>query len=404
MTLSQSEKLVFIEPLWKLRTEYQYLIQYPPEGYRFLVKETALERVSRSLSRFGLAYRTLFTLARILPVHLMKPYWEQLKRIPPGVVITYAVLHPVFRREAWLLAMHGEQPHLLAGGEQVFMRQRRRLRKLLASQYCKRIICDVEAGKRAMIRALGAPALEEKIVVIPPAVPAVPATNAGERRKLDMVRILFVGSANIDAAWQFRDKGGYVLLQAFEILRSRYPNLELVVRSRVPESVGARWRGTRGVRIIDEVLPESELGELFKSSDMLVCPTHLTPSMTFVHAFSYGLPVVTTDVWSNPEIVEDGQTGLLVHHSQAHRYIEDSWVHHDSPEFHQVVNSVDRELVEQVVQSVTLLIEDPELRARLAANALQRTTEGRFSLHHRRQLLKRLLDDATYEGAGPLSE
>ena len=385
-------KIIFLEPLWRLRGEYQDLIRYPPEGYQFVVRHTWTERRAQQLSRFGPSYKVLFALYKLAPMQLVKPFLERFKQVPKGTDLTYAVLHPVFRREPWILDMCGEQPHLLVGSESMFRRFRGLLVRTLASPLCGGIICQVEAGKRAFLHALGAPHLERKVHVIYPAVP--PKSFRKEYRQDGRVRILFVGSANIDSDWQFRDKGGFILLEAFQALRRRLPHLELVIRSRLPTEVYTKYRNAPGVRIVQDVLPWGEFEGLFESADIFVCPAHLTPSMTFLDAMSYELPVVTTDVWSNPELVEDGRTGLLVHHPEAHRYIVDSVAHHDWPAFKEAVSRVHPDLVAGVVEKVTALVENSDLRKKMGREGRREVEQGKFSINRRNNELKRFLDTA----------
>jgi glycosyltransferase involved in cell wall biosynthesis len=387
-------KTVFLEPLWKLRGEYQDLARYPPEGYQFVVRHTWSEREAQRLSRFGLAYRILFALYKVAPMQLVKPYLQRFGRPPEGTDLTYAVLHPVFRREPWVLDMCGEQPHLLVGSETVFRGFRGILARTLASRYCRGVTCHVEIGKRALVNALGAPHLEGKVRVIYPAIPPRPFRKAYGQD--GAVRLLFVGSSNIDTDWQFRDKGGLVLLEAFQTLREGFPRLELVIRSRVPTDVFAKYGSAPGIRIIQDVLPRREFDALFESADIFVCPAHLTPSVTFLQAMSYELPIVTTDVWSSPELVEDGRTGLLVHHPEAHRYIVDSIAHHDWPAFKEVVNRVHPGLVAGVIEKTRALIENPELRRRIGKEGRGEVEHGKFSIRQRNTELKRFLDEALH--------
>ena len=389
-------KKVYLEPLWKLRQEYEELIENPPEGYQFATHGSLSEGVFSRLSKFRLSYSVLFALYKVSPMQLVKPCLERLKRIPQGTALTYAVLHPVFRKEPWVLDMCGEQPHLLVGSEAMFRRFRGLIRRLLVSDHCRKVIYQVQIGKKALLASLEAPELADKVEVIYPAVSRKSFVKQYHNRP---VRLLFVGSANIDAHWQFRDKGGLILLEAFVHLRQRFPDLELVIRSRVSPPVRRRCAGVANLRLIEETLPWQELEREFMEADVFVCPAHLTPSMTFLDAMSYELPVVTTDIWSNPELVEDGRTGLLVHHPQAHRYVRDFVAHHDWPEFEQVVNRVDPGLVAGVVGKVSTLIEDPELRRRMGREGRREVEEGKFSIKRRNKDLKKVLDEATAQAS-----
>lgn len=389
-------KTIFLEPLWKLRGEYHDLVQHPPEGYKFVTRNTWAERGAQRLSRSDTAYQILFALYKVAPMQLVKPYLERFKRPPKGIDLTYAVLHPVFRREAWILDMCGEQPHLLVGSEVMFRRFRHLLVRTMASPLCKGIICHTETGKRAFLSALGASQIEGKVRVIHPAVP--PRSFRKEYGLDGRIRLLFVGSANIDSDWQFRDKGGLVLLEAFQVLRRRFDHLELVIRSQVPIDLYAKYRNAPGIRIVQDILPWAGVEGLFQSADIFVCPAHLTPSMTFLDAMSYELPIVTTDVWSNPELVEDGRTGLLAHHPDAHRYIVDSVAHHDWPAFREAVSRVHPELVAGIVEKVSLLVENSDLRQAMGREGRREVEHGKFSINRRNVRLKRVLDEAISSG------
>lgn len=389
------EKTVFLEPLWKLRQEYRHLLQHPPEGYRFVTRPTASEGLAGLLSRTSVAYRALWSLWRLLPMQLAKPYWERRKRLPEGTDLTYAVLHPVFRREPWVMDMRAEQPHLLVGSEQLFDRWKGVLRGTLLSPLCRRIIYEVAAGRRAFLQRFGWPELAEKTVVVRSAVPVRPPATGSSAG--DGVKLLFVNSANINVDSHFAVHGGLVLLEAFRHLRWRYSNLELVIRSRVPPVVKERYRHLPGLRIIDEVIPWPDLEREFQTADIFVYPTHLTPSIVLLDAMSYGLPIVTTDVWANPELVQDGHSGLLVRHSSAAAFTEGDVVHFDSPPFRRAVETVEPSLVQGVVEAVSRLMEDDELRRRLGRAGRQEVEEGRFSLQHRNAALVRVLDEAIEE-------
>lgn len=57
---------------------------------------------------------------------------------------------------------------------------------------------------------------------------------------------------------------------------------------------------------------ESELNALFEEHDAYLFPSLYEPfSLTLIHAMQSGIPVIASDAGGNPEIVEDGVTGLL---------------------------------------------------------------------------------------------
>jgi len=384
-------RIVLLEPLWKARQDHADLLQYAPDGYRFVVREGVIESVARRLSHAGLAWGINWGLLRFLPVNLAKAYLDRFQPVPPEIDLIYAVIRPVFRRQPWVLDMQAEQPYLLVGGEAVFHRWRRILRSALISTSCRRIICGVEAGRRALLQATRWPELEEKVIVVPP---AAPRKEFMKRFDHNRVKLLFVNSANINADQHFLGRGGPVLLEAFRHLRQSYPNVELVIRSRLPRSLREQYRGMPGLTVYEEVVPWAELEREFISADIFVCPTHVTPYRVFPDAMSYELPVVTTDVWGNPELVQDGRTGLLVRHPKAREYTDGFVVRYDSRAWRQITTTVDHELVRGLLDKIRFLIEAPERRRQMGRAARHEVEEGRFSILRRSQVLRSVLDAA----------
>ena len=115
------------------------------------------------------------------------------------------------------------------------------------------------------------------------------------------VRLLFVGGA-------FGRKGGADLLAAVESVQGDV-ELDLVTTER-PEVDGARFP----IRIHRGLRPQSdELLRLYREADIFVLPARgdCLPQ-AIAEAMACGLPVVSTTVGAIPEMVVDGETGLLV--------------------------------------------------------------------------------------------
>ena len=391
---SSDVKIVLFKPLWKLRGDFNELIENPPQGYRFIHNINGLESAGIILNKTKWAFPILEATNRVIPVHLLRSYVDRYGR-SEGVDLIYAVMRLYWRRDPWVVDFLGEQPHVIVGGERVFATLKPLVRKALGSSACKKIIYDVEAGKRALLSLLGMPELERKIAVI---YPSTPAKRFVKRETKGPVRLLFLGSANIDTVNQFETKGGRIVLEAFLSLKQRYRDLELVIRSKIPGDVRGRFKSVEGLTIIEEVLPVGELEKLFLDADIFVAPVHTVPSKTIVQAMSYELPIVTTDVWSAPELVDDGRTGILIHHPTAHMFTDGFVVHFDSREYRRVLSTVDAELVHGVVENVARLIENPYLRRRLGREARQEVEAGKFSTGRRNEALKRVLDEATAAG------
>jgi glycosyltransferase involved in cell wall biosynthesis len=172
-------------------------------------------------------------------------------------------------------------------------------------------------------------------------------------------------------------------------LRQWFPNLELVVRSDVEPEIRKRYEGLPGLQIVSGLIPYSELARHYRESDIYWYPAHCLMSVSILEAMNYGLPIITTNYYDNPEYVEDGQTGMTIPH---HRHLP-PW---DTSErkVREAIRTPDADFVAALIKSTALLIENVELRRRMgkAARAL---LEKRFSLAGKNQRLKTILDQAT---------
>ncbi len=379
---------IYIEPLWKMRRSYTELVAHPPPGYRFVVAPGLLESVATTASRSTLAYRAHWALMKFAPVQLLKPALEIARRPPPGTALTWAILHIDFRREPWVLDMSLEQPHLLVGGEGMFDRWRPLVLRLLRANYCRAIVCELDIGRQALLERLEAPDLADKVTVVRL---APLGRRSAVSRRLKVRRILFVNSGNITAPDHFYAHGGALLAPVFREVRRRHPEAVLVVRSRLPAPERRELEGIGNVEIYEEFLPPDELDEQFRSADIFLYPTHVTPSSVLLDAMSYGLPIVTTDVWGNSEFLVDGESALLVLHTSQPTFTTGAVVHFDSPSFAKAIRSRDDVLVTNLVEAVVKLIDDHTLRARLGAAALERVTTGKFSPEQRRAALANVI-------------
>lgn len=114
------------------------------------------------------------------------------------------------------------------------------------------------------------------------------------------LRLLFVGG-------DFARKGGYVLLEAFRAGLSEVCELDIVTKD---DSVVAE----NSVRVHSDLSPNTpELRRLYATADLFVLPTLGDANgIAMLEAMAVGLPVITTNVGSLGELVEDGVTGHLV--------------------------------------------------------------------------------------------
>lgn len=151
----------------------------------------------------------------------------------------------------------------------------------------------------------------EKIVTVGSGanVTPVPAPGAAAARDWSAPRVLFVGL-------DWVRKGGPDVLAAFRRLRAERGDAELSIvgpprpDAEPPDDPGVTWHGR-----IDRSTPEgdAEIARLQREATIYAMPSIYDPMPNvFLEAMTYELPCIASQAGSMPEMVADGETGLLV--------------------------------------------------------------------------------------------
>ncbi len=150
--------------------------------------------------------------------------------------------------------------------------------------------------------------LADKITVIPPGVtPSTWAPPATRSEHVGPVRILFVGG-------DLQRKGGDLLLRAFQQLRDDRSVVQDGSEIELHLVTPAEVEAAPGVMVHHGLGPGSPaLVELYQRADIFCLPTRgdCLP-MVLSEAGAASLPLVSTAIAGIPEIVRDGETGLVV--------------------------------------------------------------------------------------------
>jgi len=158
-----------------------------------------------------------------------------------------------------------------------------------------------EFAARSLVSDYGVEPARVRVVGAGPNVTPRSGTVATRRpRDGGAPAILFVGR-------NFVPKGGPDVLDAFRLVRRAHPRAELWIVSQAAPSPlpdGATFIGPLG--------PDALAG-LFSRASLFALPTLREAfGLAFLEAMAFGLPVVASRIEAVPEIVVDGETGLLV--------------------------------------------------------------------------------------------
>lgn len=132
------------------------------------------------------------------------------------------------------------------------------------------------------------------------------------------------------------------------------------IAAEVTAAVQELSRARSGVHWVREMLPISKIREILSAATAFVCPSVYEPlGIVNLEAMACSTAVVASDVGGIPEVVADGQTGLLVHY-----------------------DADDAELFEtRLAEAVNSLVADPE-RARQYGQAGRQRCIAEFSWAH----------------------
>lgn len=235
--------------------------------------------------------------------------WKQVMAFKPDVVhmeilggFADLAYMSMFNRYPIVMTFHDVEIHK---GEE--LSQRYVMRRILRNR-ADRIIVHGESLKKEMVEGFSIPV--EKVEVVPLGAPELESFRKFERGDIkEEDHILFFGRI-------FEYKGLEYLIKAEPLITKEFPDAKIVIAGSGQDF--GRYRAMMTGReehfiVLNHFLSFEEGAGLFQKSCMVVLP-YIEGSQSGVATLSYGFkkPVVATNVGSIPEVVHDGETGLLV--------------------------------------------------------------------------------------------
>lgn len=158
--------------------------------------------------------------------------------------------------------------------------------------------------------------LEEKITVVYNAFEE--PTRLPSREKLRK-NFGFSGKIILSAGRLVPWKGFATLIALMPLIRRRHPDCRLYIAGSGPLAHALKKQiseqGLDGIVIMLPDVPRLKLMEYKRAADCFVLNTGYEGfSHHILEALAMGIPVVTTNVGGNPELIEHGVTGMLVDH------------------------------------------------------------------------------------------
>jgi glycosyltransferase involved in cell wall biosynthesis len=270
------------------------------------------------------------------------------------------------------------------------------VKALLEADNCRGIVTHMRSTAELLPALFQSEVVARKVTYAPLGVP-LPARWQQHDDEDGTVNLLFTNSWHQFSRGFFL-RGGLDVLEAFDVLRRRYPQVRLTLRTRMPRLDDRYHRIVESgwVRVIDRFLPAKGMAELQRESHIYLLPAARIHIVSVLEAMSFGQAVVVSDGWGMGEYIEHGRNGLLV----PGRHGKVSWADREAGmlrENYGPMYARDAKVVEGLIESVSLLVEDAAVRRRLG-RAARADVETRYNPHQWNAALKAAFDKARSAG------
>jgi len=250
------------------------------------------------------------------------------------------------------------------------------IRAILESPNCRAIITHIGSTARSLPVLFDSPAIAAKTFHLPMGI-EMPA-HAVEQDDDDEIHLLFTNSWHQEAGG-FQVRGGLDVLEAFAVLRKRYPHLRLTMRTALPWLADRHQRMIEEgwVRVIPRFLTPDEMSELQRRSHVYLLPSARIHIVSLLQAMAHGQAIVASDGWGFDEYVQAERNALIVRGRNA------AWMDERAGFLREDYGSLRKpnpQIVAGLVESISRLVENRGLRRRLGATA-RADIEERFNLN-----------------------
>ena len=280
--------------------------------------------------------------------------------------------------------------------------------KILASPYCKKIIATKHFIIHSFEQFLDTTQFRHKFEVVPPAHPVVelrPRCKSG-----GSVKLLFISNG-------IYEKGGREVLQAFDTLVKEY-DIRLTMVTHVPLDILKRYAGSDRVtfypdlqalprvkqwirecrrRLATTILPypraagRDVIDRLYREADIFVFPEFVDSTGVYLEAMAYGLPVVATTAPGTEEFIQDGVNGFLV--SCPLPFFGEGYLtkwRNLGQWRRALLSSEYPEMVQELIEKLSILIEDSHLRREMGEISRKMILDGKFSIQRHNERLREI--------------
>lgn len=382
-------KLKVYYPQLGIHTYIQALINNPPEGYEFVTLDNpkkknfigSIKKSAFAVWTYKKIIKKVFNVFGLINKIYYSPSPENTK-----LIFSTGPLIP--ENKPWILKIL-DAPFSMGGNDyKVFLNNKNRIEQGLLSPHCKKIIVHTKRCFDQMDKYFSKK-LMKKVVLVTPAIPGEPIKR---NPRNDETTFLFLGSINNPD--EFLMKGGLEALESFKMLSSKYPNVKLIMRCKVPDNIKTKYLDVKGIEFVEQKVPFEELQAIYLKSDALLMPGYGYFIMAFLEAFQYGLPIISLDTYGVDEFVKQGKTGFYVKPStHVPTEAEEYPANVRSKKFAESIMQIDSKVIKALCDKMEKIIVDRELLENMSKTC-QEEFKDKYSYAKKIRNLKNIFDEA----------
>lgn len=373
---------------WGLHSLYSELIDYPPSGFKIHFPNEVANFALHSIDNRSTnpIFKEFFFHTKSIPYILAQKFSKYDFR---QYDLIYASQHVLFdSSKPWIADLEFANS-LSAYGSLALVKKI--IQKALEHRKCKFIMPWSEWSKKTLLVSLDCNKFKEKIKVIHYTV----RPKNFLKKKHEEVNILLVGSSNPMNIQNIQYKNIKEVILAFNEICKKYSDVTLTIRSFLSPELKQLANKNKRIEIIDYFITKEELHDLYLNADIFALPSHETCGISLLDAMSFGLPVISMNIYDIPEIITHMKNGLLIEPSRQIKYYTNTGIPYDySKQFMEGMKNDSEYITNQLIKNFSKLVEESSLRIRLGNGAKQIIDSGLLSIEKRNEDLRQIFESS----------
>lgn len=387
-------------------------VPFPPKGYQFTDKRHVKLGFFRKMSRvFSILFTCLRFSWKFHKAGVSQPdivrFWASRKinleylKITPGKdsVALYPTFTFICPNHSWIIEIEDMLtmmvPFVSNGSPNPALNRNHAIIKILgvlfADDSCLGVISHLDATARGLRQIFkDEPKIIAKIRSLPLGMPLPPPIERKITNK-KTVKFLFMNGWAQDRGATYR-RGLLDALKIFQAIGKEFENVELVVRSQIPELSREFQDILRDPRVtvLEHKISRKALESLYESCDILLFPAVRIAVTTLLQAMSKSLAIVASDGFGIDEYIEDGVNGLIAKgFNGASGHIDEDGFFREN---YMLSLHANPEVVNNSLPLIRKLLKDESFRVSLQ-NSARQTLEDRFSIERWNESFGPILDE-----------